>query len=380
MSGMIRRLRWKIVGISMLFVTLVLAAVFTGVMLTARSSLEQSSTRQLEKALRGEGYNGQNGQPCFVTEVYSSGTVRVMGSSYYQISEEDLLALVQECLSQQEESGLLTEEFAASLGHAGIAVLLYLRAYHAVEVTQCFTKIRKEIENQRDLFWNVQATVCLGSRRDSLEQAGESMREALWLCRDRLCRPQSWRDAALEMPDLARRYQMDASRKKSFQVAAECLDEVRFVQELEESCRTVEALPDLNGQMVEDWFRQVLEACLYGMRQSGETEAPLEEEMDKRFWHCTDMAAVYRLLRQGIQAEIQRLKEAKALREMRPITEAKHYIQQHYQEALRLEDVSTAVGFNATYFSTLFKKETGQNFMDYLTELRISKAKELLCG
>lgn len=258
--------------------------------------------------------------------------------------------------------------------------MLYLRAYHAVEVTQCFTKIRKEIENQRDLFWNVQATVCLGSRRDSLEQAGESMREALWLCRDRLCRPQSWRDAALEMPDLARRYQMDASRKKSFQVAAECLDEVRFVQELEESCRTVEALPDLNGQMVEDWFRQVLEACLYGMRQSGETEAPLEEEMDKRFWHCTDMAAVYRLLRQGIQAEIQRLKEAKALREMRPITEAKHYIQQHYQEALRLEDVSTAVGFNATYFSTLFKKETGQNFMDYLTELRISKAKELLCG
>ena len=90
MSGMIRRLRWKIVGISMLFVTLVLAAVFTGVMLTARSSLEQSSTRQLEKALRGEGYDGQNGQPCFVTEVYSSGTVRVMGSSYYQISEEDL--------------------------------------------------------------------------------------------------------------------------------------------------------------------------------------------------------------------------------------------------------------------------------------------------
>ena len=52
MSGMIRRLRWKIVGISMLFVTLVLAAVFTGVMLTAHSSLEQSSTRQLEEALR----------------------------------------------------------------------------------------------------------------------------------------------------------------------------------------------------------------------------------------------------------------------------------------------------------------------------------------
>ena len=38
------------------------------------------------------------------------------------------------------------------------------------------------------------------------------------------------------------------------------------------------------------------------------------------------------------------------------------------------------MGFNATYFSTLFKKETGQNFTDYLTELRIGKARELLSG
>ena len=139
-------------------------------------------------------------------------------------------------------------------------------------------------------------------------------------------------------------------------------------------------MPDLNGQMVEDWFHQVLEACLYGMRQSGEVDASLAEALEERFWHCTDAAAVCRLLRQSIQVELRQLKDEKSLREMRPITEAKHYIQQHYQEALRLEDVSSAVGFNATYFSTLFKKETGQNFMDYLTELRISKAKELLCG
>ena len=72
-------------------------------------------------------------------------------------------------------------------------------------------------------------------------------------------------------------------------------------------------------------------------------------------------------------------KAKKMLREARPITDAKRFIQQHYQEALRLEDVSSAVGFNATYFSAMFKKETGQNFMDYLTELRMNKAKELLC-
>lgn len=75
------------------------------------------------------------------------------------------------------------------------------------------------------------------------------------------------------------------------------------------------------------------------------------------------------MLKQDISRELQRLGEERSLREMRPITEAKRYIQQHYQKSLRLEDVSSAVGFNATYFSTLFKKETGQNFLDYLTEL-----------
>ena len=116
------------------------------------------------------------------------------------------------------------------------------------------------------------------------------------------------------------------------------------------------------------------------MQQNGQAEERFEENMEEKFWLCTDAQSVLQLLRQDISRELRRLGDERSLREMRPITEAKHYMQQHYRESLRLEDVSSAVGFNATYFSTLFKKETGQNFVDYLTELRISKAKELLCG
>ena len=137
---------------------------------------------------------------------------------------------------------------------------------------------------------------------------------------------------------------------------------------------------DLNGQMLEDWFYQVLEACLYGMRQVGRVDERFSAEMEDRFWHCADAQDVLQALREGLCQQIRQLRDERSLRETRPITDAKRYIQQHYQEALRLEDVSSAAGFNATYFSTLFKKETGQNFMDYLTDLRIGKAKELLSG
>lgn len=280
----------------------------------------------------------------------------------------------------RREVALLADAYAAAAIREGIAVLLYIRDYQAVEVKQRFTKIRNEIEKQRDLFWDIRCTTCLGSRQPCLEQADRSMREALWLCRDRLCRVQPWRDAESDPPHFSERYQMDAAQKKRFQEAAEYLDATQFERELEDSYLCILPQTPLNGQMLEDWFHEVLEAALYGMQQSGRISEQFVQTMEDNLWRCTNAQDIFRLLRQEIIKEIRRLSEEKSLRESRPITEAKRYIQKHYQETLRLEDVSSAVGFNATYFSALFKKETGQNFMDYLTELRINKSKALLCS
>lgn len=55
------------------------------------------------------------------------------------------------------------------------------------------------------------------------------------------------------------------------------------------------------------------------------------------------------------------------------------YVQQHYANPeLNLERVASDMGLNSNYLSRLFKKEKGENFSDYLTEVRIDKAKELL--
>ena len=45
---------------------------------------------------------------------------------------------------------------------------------------------------------------------------------------------------------------------------------------------------------------------------------------------------------------------------------------------LSLSDVAAHVNLSASYFSSVFSKETGQTFKEYLTELRIKRAKELL--
>lgn len=57
---------------------------------------------------------------------------------------------------------------------------------------------------------------------------------------------------------------------------------------------------------------------------------------------------------------------------------AKEYIDSNYSKPLSLDDVSYYVNISPYYFSKIFKEGTGENFIEYLTNIRIEKAKELL--
>lgn len=57
---------------------------------------------------------------------------------------------------------------------------------------------------------------------------------------------------------------------------------------------------------------------------------------------------------------------------------AKDYIKSNYRKDISLDDVSRVVNISPYYFSKLFKEDTGENFIEYLTGVRIEKAKELL--
>ena len=54
------------------------------------------------------------------------------------------------------------------------------------------------------------------------------------------------------------------------------------------------------------------------------------------------------------------------------------YIQENYNKDISLDDVSGIVNISPYYFSKIFKEETGENFIEYVTKVRIEKAKEFL--
>lgn len=60
------------------------------------------------------------------------------------------------------------------------------------------------------------------------------------------------------------------------------------------------------------------------------------------------------------------------------IGRALKYIQENFQKDLSLDEVSRQLDISPYYFSKLFKEETGSNFVECVTNLRMERAKQLL--
>ncbi|WP_219834056.1 response regulator [Paenibacillus sp. R14(2021)] len=60
------------------------------------------------------------------------------------------------------------------------------------------------------------------------------------------------------------------------------------------------------------------------------------------------------------------------------IQEAEKFIHRHYAESLTLPSVAEEVHVTPVWLSKLFKKETGKTFLEYLTDIRMERAKGML--
>lgn len=59
---------------------------------------------------------------------------------------------------------------------------------------------------------------------------------------------------------------------------------------------------------------------------------------------------------------------------------AREYIRTHYAEQLKLSDIAAAVNLSPSYFHSLFSATCGMTPHEYLTECRLTAAREMLCA
>jgi len=73
-----------------------------------------------------------------------------------------------------------------------------------------------------------------------------------------------------------------------------------------------------------------------------------------------------------------KIKKTREITTSKIVSDAKNYIENNYNQDISLDALSRELGISPQYFSKLFKKEVGVNFIEYLTQLRLKKAKEIM--
>lgn len=93
----------------------------------------------------------------------------------------------------------------------------------------------------------------------------------------------------------------------------------------------------------------------------------------------SDAASTEKYLNDLLIAAIDQRNNISDRRYNRIIAEARDYIEENYnKEDITLNSVAASVNVSPNHFSSVFKAETGQTFIEFLTNVRIEHAKELL--
>nr|WP_276008940.1 AraC family transcriptional regulator [Aequitasia blattaphilus] len=91
-----------------------------------------------------------------------------------------------------------------------------------------------------------------------------------------------------------------------------------------------------------------------------------------------DLREYFEFFTNYILKELELLRQTTQSKYAQPVNQAIDYIESNYRNSVKLDDVSKILDLNPAYLSSLFKKETGINFLDYLHDYRLEKAKTLL--
>jgi len=230
---------------------------------------------------------------------------------------------------------------------------------------------------QKNLFGSVEFTIAVGPEveepeniRESLEIAEKLMEERLLEGTGRLLDGELPKGSGIARQEILDHY------AKTMEYAVESLDPEAAAA----ACGDLEEeIMGISGICAGEILEMVIGAGRFFVVRTGvENGEKIQEDFISACRQCGTIRQLFKGLEELQRDLLKNRREARDNEAGRPIRLAKRYVQQHYQEPITLEDVCEATGFSVSYFSSLFKKETGEGFAKYLTRIRMEEAKTLL--
>lgn len=239
----------------------------------------------------------------------------------------------------------------------------------------------EHIRNFADLFKGYQLTIGVGNSYTEAYYLAKSAKEAEGAVGSRIVmgcdRILYWKN--LNQPEIF----LTEIEKKNF------LREIAREFELLETTRFEDSIRDLFHAVHDqfsivplmDLLMEILETFLYVEQKQFDKQIN-EDYIRKQYLYgihsAVSLMSLQKAVVRPIHEALEKIIDYVDQQNKKPIRTAYLYVEENYSKPIRLEDVAEQVELNPVYFSNVFKKETGQNFTDYLTDYRLKMAKELL--
>lgn len=240
----------------------------------------------------------------------------------------------------------------------------------------------EDLHHKINSYLKLQVSIGIGLPVGSLEEAAESYQSALKALKFRyFAGLNSVIPYSSEQPEAAAPVTALAGIQNSLPDALKSLDKEKLAAVTGELMETVILLSgNSRNQAVTLVYNAVIQ-LVQDMADYG-ADAGLLMQAGKPLLEKLNDAPTFSALRHEFEAVLSIMTDQLTCRisgkEVPQLAQVKTYVEEHYAENITLESIAAMVYMNPYYFSSFFKKHTGQNFKNYVTEVRMSHAQRLL--
>lgn len=243
-------------------------------------------------------------------------------------------------------------------------------------------RILEEISQQQEVFRGLQVTIGLGKADHDPFAVADRFKVAKWAVAQRLI---LGTNKIIEGENRSTNDFVEtnifANFNKELSEAIDLQDTDRIQLSIQHLEQDLMIRKETTGYEILQMTKEAMNLFMFTIRNSQfpmDSLKSLFEKFNKEINNYGSAHEVFQYLEETITSTFEQVILEKQQLDSKPIREAKKYISDHFSEPISLELVSEKAGFNTAYFSSMFKKETGMTFTEYLLSKRMEKAKELL--
>lgn len=224
-------------------------------------------------------------------------------------------------------------------------------------------------------------TIGIGNLYKDLTDVSISYKEALFALKNKLILGENRVIRHIMVSDSGLTGTLFSMEQRSQLLMSMRIGNAQETENLLADCFTLIRSKHVNVNMIFVAGIDMISTCLEYLTETGQSIKEVFTDTDhllSSVWQMSSIDQIERWIKDIYAKAIKHVQLKKHSRSARVVEEVKNYIQRHYfNEELKIDDIAKHVYTNYSHLCFVFKKETGITINDYLTELRMYKAKEL---